>query len=1210
MKLIRAIKNTVRDGIIDEGKIPDGVKRRLKTMDPKEVLWQMKTRSLNRLKIKNKWDYNIVEDLVKDISNDVAMLYVPYYDDYDEYVRYDETWDGSDDEYEKIVKLIGHKFFSEYGSEVIRSLNKSIKAHHFFINEKYQQSMNTVKKTGITIKEQTKEDIINKLVDNDVDPNIIDDLLISLDDEDINGLVIRNLERKLFKDGDKEKNVRDYFEKYISSLSNRVQQDPNDDFDVEDEFLYGGLEPEKSKIGRKTFKKELLPLQVELLKLQEDVKKSGKAIVVVFEGRDSAGKGSTIKKMVEYLDPKYFNVIALGVASKKEREDWFGRYESQIESGKINFFDRSWYNRGIVEPVMGYSSQEDYEDFMSNVNEFEQSLIDKGVELIKFWLSITPQTQKNRFELRKSSPLKYWKFSPNDEESIDKWEEYTEYKNKVLRQTKEAKPWTVVDSNDKRAGVLNAFRHLLNVIDYEGKDVKNIGSIYPEVVTTIKEKENIEGEIPEQWSPELSQDLEAFHNIKIGESTTPHNFNKVISEAKGIDEPIRYITRTIIDIVKSQNYSNYYLPEDTTNGQELIYDFYVEYKKFGLSRSYTIPTFSIELRYESDLNMDEPYMINAALMDDDETISIVIIINPNHYPSLIYDLLADINDILAHEIEHIFQVNKLRPDSEISSSNKDEEPKGMEYYKQNHELPAERKGFERVSRLRKQTLTQVITDWFKRSKYAHQLNDEDSLELVTFLVDYYGNKHKKKIIKESEIPKSYYRRRLGNAINDETFHSLKSFVKAKIKDHLKPFNSLGYVDEYTPNLGLRMLSNPQKINQIIRLSIDRQTYELVSEFDKWGLEAGASGGNFKEIEALYQIMWDEYSEDLREYIMGYVNGDNPETITESEIPKSSYRRRLGSLITDETLLDLKRHINTIIQREFRRHSSILQDDKVRQDFLLELKDENKIIEIIRLAIENLTYEFMLKNPKVSISMSREELYEFERLLYMMLWDEYSEELEIYLITRVNEVTKVVKMMKPFSITFEPMNTDLESDNEETIKEGELPSSVRRRINIPSDIDVLNDLKKESLRMLHHNITIVDDIVNDSIKWVAEEIVPYDEDYEEQSEIYIDGVKSLLKNRFEEDIIKYVTKFMSTLNGPDTHIYTFKKHSERYGGSGFSTTFDTWDDLLKRFGYWMPLEWDEIKIKLDTKDEGQILISSPGEPTNTMNYYFSIKKMSK
>lgn len=336
------------------------------------------------------------------------------------------------------------------------------------------------------------EDLQNKLTDNDIDIENLKDLISQLNDEDVNDLFLRNLDRKLLKSGDKNENIRKYISKYLDSLKSRgsVEQDPSDDFDVEDEFVYGGVEPEKSSIGRKQFKKELIPLQVELLKLQEHVKETGKPVVVVMEGRDSAGKGSTIRSMTEYLDPKYYNVVALGIATPEERKDWFGRYENHIEPGKITFFDRSWYNRGIVEPVMGYGTEEEYFDFMENVNGFEQSLIDRGIKLFKFWLSITPQTQKKRFELRKNSPLKYWKFSPNDEKSIDKWDDYTKYKEKVLKQTKEAQPWTVVDTNDKRAGTLNLLRHILQNVDYKDKDESHFGEKFPEVVTTINESKN------------------------------------------------------------------------------------------------------------------------------------------------------------------------------------------------------------------------------------------------------------------------------------------------------------------------------------------------------------------------------------------------------------------------------------------------------------------------------------------------------------------------------------------------------------------------------------------------------------------------------------------------------------------------------------------------------------------------------------------------
>jgi len=359
---------------------------------------------------------------------------------------------------------------------------------------------------------ESLESLVTKLDDNGLNTEDFEDLISQLDDVNVTDSFLRNLDRKLLKSGDKNENVRKYLNKYLDSLGKRgeVESDPSDDFDVEDEFLYGGVEPEKSKIGRKQFKKELLPLQVELLKLQEYVKDSNIPVAIVMEGRDSAGKGSTIRKMTEYLDPKYYKVVALGIPTKEERKNWFKRYEQYIESGKITFFDRSWYNRGIVEPVMGYGSEEEYFNFMNNVNDFEQSLIDRGVLLFKFWLSITSDTQKRRFELRKNSPLKYWKFSPNDEKSIDKWDDYTEYKEKVLTQTKEAQPWTVVDTNDKRVGTLNLLRHILKNVNYKDKDESNFGMRFPEVVTTVNENKN-----PELDSLIALKDIFKYSNEKI-----------------------------------------------------------------------------------------------------------------------------------------------------------------------------------------------------------------------------------------------------------------------------------------------------------------------------------------------------------------------------------------------------------------------------------------------------------------------------------------------------------------------------------------------------------------------------------------------------------------------------------------------------------------------------------------------------------------------
>lgn len=330
------------------------------------------------------------------------------------------------------------------------------------------------------------------LVDDGLNPSDFESEISQLKDEDITDEFLRNLDRKLLKTGDNTKLVKDYLNKYIESLKIRTELGLSDDGEEDDDFdedllMYGGLEPQKSKIKKKRFIKELRPLQIELLKLQEMVKNSGKPFVVVFEGRDSAGKGTVIRMLTQYLDPKSFKVVALGIPTPEERKNWFGRYEKEMEPNKMIFFDRSWYNRGIVEPVMGYSSYDEYIEFMANVGPFERRLVGSGIPLFKFWFSITPETQKKRFDLRQASPLKYWKYSPNDAKSLDKWDDYSKYKKRAILKTKEVAPWYLVDTNDKRAGILNALRIILSKTDYPGKDENNIGMVFPEIVTTVTE---------------------------------------------------------------------------------------------------------------------------------------------------------------------------------------------------------------------------------------------------------------------------------------------------------------------------------------------------------------------------------------------------------------------------------------------------------------------------------------------------------------------------------------------------------------------------------------------------------------------------------------------------------------------------------------------------------------------------------------------------
>ena len=228
-------------------------------------------------------------------------------------------------------------------------------------------------------------------------------------------------------------------------------------------------------------------LQVELLKLQEWLKKTGKTVIIVFEGRDSAGKGSTIKKFTENLNPRYYNVVALGIPTPEDRKNWWDRYRREIKPGMINFFDRSWYNRGLVEPVMGYGSQEEYEDFMENVEDFENDLVKEGDYLFKLWFSIDKPTQARRFELRKQSPLKYWKYSPNDSRMQDLWDRFTEFKEKLFDKTSTINnPWVIIDAEDKRISGLNAIRYVLKNIPYKNKNNEVLDVEYPEVLTVLK----------------------------------------------------------------------------------------------------------------------------------------------------------------------------------------------------------------------------------------------------------------------------------------------------------------------------------------------------------------------------------------------------------------------------------------------------------------------------------------------------------------------------------------------------------------------------------------------------------------------------------------------------------------------------------------------------------------------------------------------------
>ena len=298
------------------------------------------------------------------------------------------------------------------------------------------------------------------------------------------GMLERGLRKVLLKKGEKKKNVEEYLGKIITSLKYRERSGYGSEPESED---YEFEIEEPSIVPKKVFKKELYELQVELLKLQEWLKETGKTVIIAFEGRDSAGKGSTIKKFIENLNPRYYNVVALGVPTPEDRKNWWDRYRKQVRSGMINLFDRSWYNRGLIEPVMGYGSPEEYEDFMENVEDFENDLVKEGDYLFKLWFSIDKDTQKRRFDIRQKSPLKYWKYSPNDSKMQDLWDRFTEFKEKLFDKTSTVNnPWVIIDAEDKRVSGLNAIRYVLQNIPYEGKNDKVLDREYPEALAVLR----------------------------------------------------------------------------------------------------------------------------------------------------------------------------------------------------------------------------------------------------------------------------------------------------------------------------------------------------------------------------------------------------------------------------------------------------------------------------------------------------------------------------------------------------------------------------------------------------------------------------------------------------------------------------------------------------------------------------------------------------
>jgi len=283
------------------------------------------------------------------------------------------------------------------------------------------------------------------------------------------------------------------FRAYIDALhidGHHIGEDHDDDpilLDREGRAVDSWREnyPYEQRLDRSEYDEQKYLLQVELLKFQNWTHETKSKHVIVFEGRDAAGKGGTIKRFMEHLNPRYARVVALTKPSDREQNQWyFQRYVQQLPTGgEIALFDRSWYNRAVVEHVMGFAAPDEYETFMEHVPLFEAMLVESGITLTKLWFSVTQSEQRTRFIIRQVDPVRQWKLSPMDIQSLDKWEAYTEAKEAMFRRTDtDVAPWTTVKSNDKKRARINAMRHFLSRFDYEGKDAAVVGDPDPLIV--------------------------------------------------------------------------------------------------------------------------------------------------------------------------------------------------------------------------------------------------------------------------------------------------------------------------------------------------------------------------------------------------------------------------------------------------------------------------------------------------------------------------------------------------------------------------------------------------------------------------------------------------------------------------------------------------------------------------------------------------------
>ncbi len=262
---------------------------------------------------------------------------------------------------------------------------------------------------------------------------------------------------------------------HLEYLSPEEQLNLRNEVDTLRDELKRMHKSEKRAVRKNREEQELKPYQAELIKLQRHLEETGKKMVILFEGRDAAGKGGTIRRVTRYMNEKHYRVVALGKPTEMQRTRWyFQRYVEQLpRGGEVVLFDRSWYNRAMVEPVFGFCTPQEYDNFMAGVTGYEADLVRSNIVLIKLYFSVTKEEQARRFERRKTDPLRQWKLSEVDVQAQERWDDFTNVKYEMLRRTHNScAPWTIIRSNSKHLARLNAMKVILNSVDYAGRDTR------------------------------------------------------------------------------------------------------------------------------------------------------------------------------------------------------------------------------------------------------------------------------------------------------------------------------------------------------------------------------------------------------------------------------------------------------------------------------------------------------------------------------------------------------------------------------------------------------------------------------------------------------------------------------------------------------------------------------------------------------------------